>query len=214
VTLRTAEIEREFGPVSEAERAHGVSYDGERVWVATGEKLVACDARSGEPARTLDVAAEAGTAFDGTYLYQIARGVIQKIEPHTGHVLGTIPVPSVGDSSGLCWAEGSLWVGQYRGRKILRIDPASGEILSELSSNRFVTGVSFCEGELWHGTLEQGESELRHVDRHTGDVLDSVTMPRGTEIHGLESDGKERFFCGGGKGGKVRVVKRPKRSQR
>jgi glutamine cyclotransferase len=211
---RSAEIEREFGPVSEAGPAHGVTYDGERVWVASGDELVACDARTGRRTRALEVAAEAGTAYDGRYLYQIARGVIQKIEPHTGAVLGTIPAPDAGDSSGLCWAEGSLWVGQFRGRKILRIDPDTGAVLSELSSNRFVTGVSFCEGELWHGTLEQGESELRHVDRKSGEVLDSVTMPPGTEIHGLESDGSDRFFCGGGRGGKVRVVKRPRRAER
>jgi glutamine cyclotransferase len=207
---RTAEIEREFGPVTETGRAHGVTYDGEHVWVAVGEKLVACDPQSGRQVRALDVAAEAGTAFDGRHLYQIARGVIQKIEPQTGAVLQTIPAPAGSDSSGLCWAEGSLWVGQYRGRKILRIDPGTGAVISELSSNRFVTGVSFCEGELWHGTLEQDQSELRHVDRASGEVLESATMPAGAEIHGLESDGKDRFFCGGGRGGKVRVVKRPR----
>jgi len=209
-----AEIERELGPVTRTGRTHGVTYDGERVWVAIGAQLVACDPQSGRQTRALDVAAEAGTAYDGTYLYQITNGVILKIEPQTGSVLRTIPAPSASDSSGLAWAEGSLWVGQYRGRKIVRIDPETGRVLSEVSSNRFVTGVSFCEGELWHGTLEDGESELRHVDRRNGNVLDSARMPGGTEIHGLESDGHDRFFCGGGRDGKVRVVKRPKQAAR
>ncbi|MGC4087839.1 MAG: glutamine cyclotransferase [Polyangiaceae bacterium] len=205
---KTADIEREIETL--AESARGVSYDGEHVWVATGKQLVACDADSGKRARTLDVAAEAGTAFDGKHLYQIGQGAIQKLDPHSGQVLARIPLPSESDNSGLAWAEGSLWVGQMRGRKIVRIDPESGRVLAEIDSNRFVTGVSFCEGELWHATLENEQSELRHVDRRSGAVLDSVTMPAGTAIHGLESNGKDRFFCGGGKGGKVRVVKRPR----
>lgn len=210
---RSAEIEREFGPVSDAESARGVSFDGEHVWVATGTQLVACDANSGKTTRTLDIPADAGTAFDGTHLYQVGAGLIRKIEPSSGRVVRTIPVPSVADNSGLCWAEGSLWLGQNRGRKILRIDPENGKVLSELNSNRFVTGVSFCEGELWHATLEDGQSELRQIDRESGEVLDSVVMPPGGEIHGLESDGKDRFFCGSGKGGKIRVVKHPRRAR-
>jgi len=31
-------------------------------------------------------------------------------------------------------------------------------------------------------------------------------------VSGLESDGADRFFCGGGSSGKVRVVRRPRRA--
>jgi len=37
-------------------------------------------------------------------------------------------------------------------------------------------------------------------------------MPKGMEVSGLESDGKDRFYCGGGKDGRVRAVRRPRRS--
>jgi glutamine cyclotransferase len=207
----TAEIIREYGPFPGADRVHGVSFDGERVWFASGDKLNAFDPATGQPLRSIDVAAHAGTAFDGKHLFQIAEDRIQKIDPATGRVLSTIPAPGGGRDSGLAWAEGTLWVGQYRDRKIHQIDPDTGEILRTIDSNRFVTGVTWLDGELWHATLEDEESELRHVDPRSGEVLEALQMPPGALISGLESNGKDQFFCGGQKSGKIRAVRRPRR---
>ena len=191
---------------------HGVTYDGRNVWFAVGDKLNAFDPVSSETVRSIDVAADAGTAFDGRYLFQIAGGRIQKIDPKTGRVLATIPAPGGGGDSGLTWAEGTLWVGQYRDRKIHQVDPETGAILRTIESNRFVTGVTWVEGELWHATWEGDESELRRVDPRTGEVRERLEMPTGANVSGLESDGGDRFFCGGGKSGKVRAVRRPRRA--
>ena len=189
---------------------HGVTYDGRNVWFAAGEALHAFDPASGKATRRIDVPADAGTAFDGCYLYQLAGDSIQKIDPKTGRVLATIPAPA-GSNSGLAWAEGSLWVGQYRERKIHQVDPETGSLLRTIESNRFVTGVTWVDGELWHGTLEEGKSDLRRVDPQTGEVLESLALPAGVEVSGLESDGRDQFYCGGEKSGKVRAVRRPKR---
>jgi glutamine cyclotransferase len=202
-----AEILREYGPFPGAERVHGVTFDGQHVWFASGDKLNAFDPSSGKTLRSIDVAAHAGTAFDGRHLYQIAEDRIQKIDPKTGRVVATIPVPGTG-SSGLAWAEGSLWVGQHRDRKIHQIDPESGAILRTIESNRFVTGVTWVDGELWHGTWEGDQSDLRRVDPQTGEVLETLEMPVGVGVTGLESDGGDRLFCGGGKSGKIRAVRR------
>jgi glutamine cyclotransferase len=207
-----AEIVREYGPFPDADRVHGVTHDGQNVWFASGNKLNAVDPSNGKMLRSIDVAAHAGTAFDGKYLYQIAEDRIQKIDPKTGRVIATIPAPGGGSDSGLAWAEGTLWVGQYRNRKIYQVDPDTGKILRTIDSDRFVTGVTWVDGELWHATLEDGESDLRRIDPNTGEVLESVKMPRGVGVSGLESDGGEQFFCGGEKSGKIRVVKRPRRS--
>jgi glutamine cyclotransferase len=190
---------------------HGVSYDGRQVWFAAGETLRSFDPASGEALRSLDVAAHAGTAFDGQHLFQIAEERIQKIDPATGEVLATIPAPGGGRDSGLAWAEGTLWVGQYRDRKIHQIDPQTGKILRTIESNRFVTGVTWVDGELWHGTLEEGESDLRRVDPETGKVLEKLDLPSGVQVSGLESDGGDRFFCGGATSGKIRAIRRPRR---
>ncbi len=206
-----AEIVQEYGPFPGADRVHGVSYDGQHVWFASGDKLNAFDPASGTMMRSIDVAAHAGTAFDGKHLFQIAEDRIQKIDPQSGQVLATIPAPGGGGDSGLAWAEGTLWVGQYRGRKIHQIDPATGTILRTIESNRFVTGVTWVDGELWHATWEGEESDLRRVDPRTGEVLESLDMPRGVHVSGLESDGGDQFFCGGEKTGKVRAVRRPRR---
>ncbi|HWM69805.1 MAG TPA: hypothetical protein VNO35_24720 [Steroidobacteraceae bacterium] len=206
-----AKVAREYGPFPGADKVAGVTYDGQSVWFASGDKLNAFDPVSGKLQRSLNVAAHAGTAFDGKYLYQLAEDRIQKIDPNTGEVLHTIPAPGGGGDSGLTWAEGSLWVGHHRERKIYQVDPQTGAILRTIESNRFVTGVTWVDGELWHATWEGDESGLRRIDPQTGQVLEQLDMPPGTGISGLESDGKDEFFCGGGNSGKVRVVRRPKR---
>ena len=207
---RAAQIVREYGPFAGADHIHGVTYDGRRVWAAVGPKLIAFDPESGQLARTLDHAGDAGTAFDGTYLYQIVEGRIDKIDPATGEVVASIPAPGHGRDSGLAWAEGSLWVGQHRDRKIYQIDPETGAILRTIESNRFVTGVTWVDGELWHGTWEADESEIRRIDPRSGAVLERLEMPSGIGVSGLESDGADLFYCGGGASGKVRAVRRPK----
>jgi glutamine cyclotransferase len=210
MSTSNADIVREYGPFPNAEQVHGVTFDGQNVWFASGNKLNALDPASGKIVRSIDVAAHAGTAFDGEHLFQIAESRIQKIDPKTGRVLGTIPAPGGGGDSGLTWAEGTLWVGQYRDRKIHQIDAETGKILRTIESNRFVTGVTWADGELWHGTWENDESELRRVNPQTGEVLEMLEMPAGVGISGLESDGGGQFFCGGGKSGKVRSARRPK----
>jgi glutamine cyclotransferase len=207
-----AEIIREYGPFQGVDWVHGITYDREHVWFASGNKLNAVDPSSGKTARSINVTAHAGTAFDGQHLFQIAEKQIQKIDPKTGAVLATIPAPGDGGDSGLAWAEGTLWVGQYRERKIYQIDPQTGAVLRTIKSDRFVTGVTWVEGDLWHGTLEGDDSDLRRIDPETGEVLESLAMPPGVAVSGLESDGGDQFFCGGGKSGKIRAVRRPRRA--
>src|SRR5918998_6080625 len=133
----TAEIIREYGPFPGAERVHGVTYDGQNIWFASDEKLHAIDPASGKMVRSLDVTADAGTAFDGQHLFQLAEDHIQKIDPTTGRVIATIPAPGGGCDSGLAWAEGTLWVGNYQGRKIHQVDPETGAILRTIESKKF-----------------------------------------------------------------------------
>jgi glutamine cyclotransferase len=206
----TAEIVREYGPFPGVDHVHGVTYDGRHVWIAGGDRLNAFDPASGSIVRSIDIPGDAGTTFDGRHLFQLVGDSIQKIDPQTGSVLATIPAPDGNGASGLTWAEGTLWVGRYGDRRIYQIDPQTGAILRTIESNRFVTGVTWVDGELWHGTWEGDESDLRRVDPRTGEVLERLEMPTGVNISGLESDGGDRFFCGGGKSGKVRTVRRPR----
>jgi len=212
MTRAAAEIIREYGPFEGVDQVGGVTYDGRQVWIAAGSSLKGFDPATGDVKRSLDVPAHAGTAFDGKHLYQIAEARIQKIDPESGEVVSTIPAPSGGGDSGLAWAEGSLWVGAYRDRKIHQIDPATGQILRSIPSTRFVTGVTWVDGELWHGTWEDDVSDIRRIDPDTGEVLDQLDMPAGTGVSGMEADG-ETLYCGGGRSGKVRAVRRPKRAR-
>jgi glutamine cyclotransferase len=209
-----AEVVREYGPFAGVDQVAGVTFDGERVWFAAGDTLRALDPASGQEVRSYPAVAHAGTAFDGRFLWQIAEDRIQKIDPDTGRVLATIPAPGGGGDSGLAWAEGSLWVGQYRARKIHQVAPETGAILRTIESKRFVTGVTWVEGELWHGTWEGDQSDLRRIDPETGEVREVLELPPGIAVSGLESDGNDGFFCGGGNSGKLRAVRRRKRRSR
>jgi len=204
----TATVVREY-TFPDVTDVHGVSYDGSSVWIATGDRLQAIDPDSGKEVRALDVPAHAGTAFDGRHLFQISDNRIQKIDPASGRVLATIPTPE-GGASGMAWAEGALWVAQHRARKIHQLDPDTGKVLRTIESNRFVTGVTWVDGELWHGTWEAEESELRRIDPQSGEVLEQLDMPTGLGVSGVESNGGDAFFCGGGNSGKLRVVRRPR----
>ena len=210
--VHAAEIVREYGPFAGSASIAGVTHDGHHVWAATESGLVAFDPANGEITRSLDVTSNAGTAFDGKYLYQIAEARIDKIDPATGNIVASIPAPGKGGDSGMAWAEGSLWVGQHRDRKIHQIDPETGAIKRTIESNRFVTGVTFVDGEMWHGTWENDESEIRRIDPDSGDVLERLQMPKGVNVSGLESDGKDLFYAGGGGTGKVRAVRRPRKT--
>ncbi|MEP6652268.1 MAG: glutamine cyclotransferase [Myxococcales bacterium] len=209
-TAEPAEIVREYGPFPGAPHVGGVSFDGQLVWFA-GERLQAFDPATGVLARTLEVACHAGTAFDGKHLYQIAEERILKIDPANGAILSTIPAPGGGSDSGLTWAEGTLWVGQYRDRKIHQIDPETGAVVRTVESDRFVTGVTWVDGELWHGTWEGDVADIRRVDPRTGEVLDRLRMPDGAGVSGLESDQGDLLYAGGGGTGRVRAVRRPRR---
>jgi glutamine cyclotransferase len=203
-----AEILREYGPFPGMDQVGGVTFDGTQVWFARGESIVALDPKSGAVVRELAVAADAGTAFDGKFLWQIADDRIQKVDPHSGKVLSTIPAPAHGRDSGLTWAEGTLWVGEYRARKIHQIDAKTGALLRTIDSDRFVTGVSWVNGELWHATMENDQSELRRINQETGEVLERFEMPSGVTVSGLEGDGAGVFYCGGDSTGKVRAVRK------
>jgi glutamine cyclotransferase len=205
-----AEVVREYGPFPGVDAVHGVSFDGQHVWFASGDRMNALDPDSGKTVRAIEVPAHAGTAFDGRHLFQLAADRIQKIDPETGRVLATIPAPD-GGGSGLTWAEGTLWMGQHRARRIRQIDPETGAVLRTIECSRFVTGVTWVDGELWHGTWEGEQSDLRRIDHQSGEVLERLEMPQGTMVSGLESDGGDKFYCGGGTSGKVRAVRRPKR---
>jgi len=208
---RQAEILREYGPYPGMGQIHGVTFDGARVWFARGESIVALDPESGAVVREIAVPAEAGTAFDGEYLWQIADARIQKVDPRSGEVVATIPAPANGRDSGLTWAEGTLWVGEYRARKIHQIDAETGAILRTIESDRFVTGVSWVNGELWHATLEADQSEIRRINPETGELLERLEMPAGVTVSGMEADGAGVFYCGGASSGKVRAVRKPNR---
>jgi outer membrane protein assembly factor BamB len=202
--VRDAEVIREYIPF-EGSHVHGVTFDGTLVWFARDDELVAFDPGTERVVRRHRVpSAGAGTAYDGEHLYQLARGEILVVEPSDGRIVRRMPSPSRGDDSGMAWADGYLWIGQYRQSKIHKVDAKTGEVVKTLSSDRFVTGVSCVDGALWHASSGDGQpSELRRLAAD-GTVEESLAVPV-KAISGLEAAGDGTFWCGG-EGGTLRRV--------
>ena len=191
------------------DHVHGVTYDGQHVWFAAGDTLHALDPASGTTVRSIAPPPMQGRPSMANTCSSSPR-IASRRSIRRPAACSPPFQRRAGSDSGLAWAEGTLWVGQYRERKIHQVDPGTGAILRTIESNRFVTGVTWVDGELWHGTWEGDESDIRRVDPRTGEVLERLEMPPGVGVSGLESDGGDRFFCGGGRSGKVRAVRRPR----
>ena len=203
----TAEVVRAFNPCGDDRQIHGVTFDGKRVWFARDNELIAFDPVSEKIVHRLDVPnANAGTAFDGEHLYQIAKGEILVVDPESGTVLRKIPAPGKGgQDAGLAWADGHLWVGQFKDSKIVKIDAKTGEIVKTLTSDRFVTGVSCVDGELWHGASGGDKKpELRRLGSD-GNVEESLAVPVDF-ISGVERAKNGDFWCGDK--GKLHLVRK------
>jgi hypothetical protein len=201
-----AEVVREYQPLDDRQ-IHGVTFDGELVWFARDDELVAFDPATEQVVRRHSVpSAGAGTAFDGEHIYQLAKGEILVVRPSDGRVVRKLPAPGKGEDSGMAWADGYLWVGQCYGAKIHKVDARTGEVVKTLTSDRFVTGVSCVDGALWHGAAADGKpTELRRLaaDGTPQEILD-VPVPL---IAGVESQGDGSFWCAGEQG-KLRLIRR------
>ena len=171
-----ATIVREYGPFPGVARVNGVSYDGAHVWIATGDTLNAI--RSGE---RQDGAQARRRRACGNRLRRPAP-LPDRRRPHPDGRPRDRPRDRdhpdarrrrLGNGVG-----GRDAVGRATSRrKIHQVDPETGAILRTLESNRFVTGVTWVDGELWHATWEGDESELRRIDPQSGEVLTQLDMP-------------------------------------
>jgi sugar lactone lactonase YvrE len=227
-TSMTSEKTEKTAPVVDAEivmehriagvdRIHGVTFDGEAVYVVDGnrERLLRVDPDSGQVTGAVPGAADAGTAFDGQHLWVAVRDRLHAIDPTTGEIVRTLPSPAGESTSGLAWAEGVLYVGDFPGRLIHKVDPQTGKLLKTIASDRMVTGISWFRGELWHGTVASREpgaprdSEIRRIDPESGRVLLRVRMPASASVSGLEADTRGDLWAGDSDGGRLRKVRRP-----
>jgi streptogramin lyase len=204
-----AEVVREYMPIDDR-GIHGVTFDGKLVWFARNDEVICFDPNTSEVVRRYSIpGAGAGTAFDGEFIYQLAKEEIVVVRPSDGAVVRRLPSPGKGADSGMAWGDGYLWVGQYSQGKINKVDPKTGEIVKTLTSDRFVTGVSCVDGELWHaGVGNDRPTELRRLGPE-GKVEEALTVPVSL-ISGMERTKDGDFWCGGEKG-KLRLVRRKRK---
>jgi outer membrane protein assembly factor BamB len=202
-----AEVAREYVPFADRGHVHGVTFDGKLVWFSRNDEVVAFDPETEKVVRRLPVpSADAGTAFDGEHLYQLAKGEILVLDPTDGRIVRRFRAPTDGLASGMTWADGYLFIGQFRESRIHKVDAKTGEVVKTLTSDRYVTGVSCVDGAVWHAASFDGKpSELRRVAAD-GTVVESLRVPVDA-ISGMERTRDGDFWCGGEKG-TLRLVRR------
>jgi hypothetical protein len=189
-----ADIIQRATPIA-GRRIHGVTYDGKLVWYAADTEIVGYNPETDRVTTRLTVPATAGTAYDGRYFYQIAGAEILVVDRES-RIVRRLPAPNGTDDSGMAYADGYLWVGQYKAAKIHQIDAQTGEIVKTLTSDRYVTGVSCVDGDVWHGVDEEGgPSELRAL-APDGSIREVIRFDSPVSIAGIESDGQGGFWCG------------------
>jgi outer membrane protein assembly factor BamB len=201
----TAVVDKELTPGG---KVHGVTFDGKRIWYASDDAIVAVDPKTDTVTKRLSATAKAGTAFDGTHLYQLDGEKILVLDPSDGRTVRTLPSPRPGECSGLAYADGHLFVGEYKDARIHKIDAKTGEVTKTLSSDRWVTGVACVDGAIWHATGNNGDGPPQIRRLAEDGTVEEVLEVSGVEyISGLESDGSGGFWCGG-ENGKLRHVRR------
>src|SRR5215813_10578427 len=106
-----------------------------------------------------DVTHVHGVSYDGTNIWIATGNTLKEIDTVSGKTVRALDVPA---HAGTAFDGRHLY--QISGDRIHKVDPKTGAILRTIESNRFVTGVTWVDGELWHGTWESDESELRRID--------------------------------------------------
>jgi hypothetical protein len=206
------EIEREI-PL-DVGQMHGVTWDGELVWCVDGAapRLLGVRPDDGTIARVISgFLADAGTAFDGEHLWQIGGDRARRVDRRDGSVIAEIQLPDDG-VSGMSWADGHFWVGNHRGKHLLKVG-LDGRVAARIDSDCHVCGVTWSRGELWHcawstrSPSADGWAELRRVDPLNGAVLRRLRFP--DWVAGIEADAHGRLWCATDASRKLLVARHP-----
>ena len=182
----------------------------EHVWFAAGDKLNALDPASGNTVRSIDVAAPC------RHRVRRPAPVPDRRRPHPQDRSAHRPrarAPSLPPAAAATrgWPgpkarSGSASTASARSTRSIPRPARSCAPSSPTASSPASRGSTASCGTA-PGKATRANCALIPA---TGEVLERLEMPAGVGVSGLESDGGDRFFCGGGPSGRLRTVRRPR----
>jgi streptogramin lyase len=161
-----------------------VLVSGDSLWVATGNRLLRLDRRSGAVRASLpisDLGPTHAVISDGSTIWAASgdAGAVYRIDAATGQIVATIPVrstPFTGnrDPGGLAALDGMIWVVGEGTSSIAGIDPRTDQVARTFVVPRQPSDIVAAGGSLWIASATSGR--IDRVDPMTGSVTASISI--------------------------------------
>ncbi len=185
---------------------HGAAFDGRRLVLAAGNRLVRILPDSGRVVDQLETSPDrGGLAYDGRHLWQHSEGHVQELDPRTGFVLQSIS-PQLGEIAGLECVGDDLLVLHAAGRALTTVETLDASPIAGVEVNAPLRGLAWVARELWSSTA----GELCRIDLASGRVVGQFALPAGSEVCDLAGDANGRVWCVDGCSRVVRAFAKPR----
>jgi hypothetical protein len=180
---------------------HGATFDGKRLVVAAGNRLVRLVPQSGRAVDQLETFPDrGGIAYDGRHLWQHSGGRVQQLDPRTGFVLRSIS-PRLADIAGLECIGDDLLVLHAAGRALARVETLDATAVANVELGATLRGLAWVARELWSSTAGQ----LCRVDPASGRIVARLAMPSGIAVSDVAGDAEGLVWCVDGRDRRVRA---------
>lgn len=135
----------------EFEERSRIAWDGEYLWGfnKVADALIAVDLKSGRVVRTVRVPdplqrGRYAFAVGGGFAWMVKGSDLLKLSLRDGQILERKQVDVKFDQGRLCWADGKLYAGEWRGAKVAILDPGNMKVVGRFETDR----VHFYGGDM------------------------------------------------------------------
>ncbi|HZU85797.1 MAG TPA: hypothetical protein VE987_22885 [Polyangiaceae bacterium] len=170
---------------------HGATFDGRRLVLAAGNRLLRLVPDSGRVVDQLETFPEpGGLAYDGRCLWQCSEGRVQRLDARTGSVVRAISL-RLGELAGLECIGHDLLVLHAAGRAMSRVETFDATALVDVAASAPMRGLAWVGGQLWSSMA----GWLCRVDAASARVAARVSIAQGIDVIDLAGDDAGRIWC-------------------
>jgi streptogramin lyase len=163
--------------------AAAVPRDTQRVRTIGSSSVTTAPALTVGRPRTLPVGGmDMISAYGSIWVSQAER--VARLDPVSGRVVATIPVPGTSDFRNLAAGAGSIWVADTGTAVVTRIDPTTNRVSATISmrgSEFDPDGIAFLDGKLWvvrPVPMDISRGDVVAIDPATNRIVHRAVIPR------------------------------------